>query len=363
MSTLSVTNLKNAASATNNLVLNPDGSVNISGGTLSPQTGFKNRLINPAMVIDQRNAGAATTPSVNGPAYLLDRFFFYNSQVSKLTYQQNAGSVTPPVGFSKYFGITVASAATVGAGDVFLITQAIEGQNVADLDWGTANAATVSLSFWVRSSLTGNFSGALQNSGNTRTYVFSYAIAQANTWEKKTITITGDTAGTWLTNNGIGIALNFSLGAGATFSTTAGSWVAGNTPNATGSVNLVATSGATFYITGVQLERGSVATPFEFRSIGQELALCQRYYAANSGYRMLGVFATGVAQAEYITVPVYMRAAPTVTVTPSSFQNVGFNSAGTTYAYADGFKYTFNTSVAINSNGVGILIWTASAEL
>jgi len=264
----------------NSIVDAAGGSSAILYGVASPPNsmGFRNRIINGEMRIDQRNAGASVTPASNGPAYLLDRFAYYNSQVSKLTYQQNAGGVTPPAGFSNYLGVTVASAATVGSGDVFVFYQNIEGLNVSDLAWGTANAQPVTISFWVRSSLTGNFSASLQNSALNRTYAYPYSISQANTWERKTIIVNGDTAGTWLTNNGIGITAGWNLGAGSSVSTAAGSWVAGNTPNATGSVNLVATAGATFYITGVQLEAGSVASPFERRDYGRELMMCQRYY-------------------------------------------------------------------------------------
>jgi hypothetical protein len=279
MSTLSVTNLKNAASATNNLVLNPDGSVNISGGTLSPQTGFKNRLINGDMRIDQRNAGASVTIGGAGNlVYTLDRWAAYCDQNSKFSVQQDAGAVTPPVGFTDYLGVTSLSAYSVGASEAFGLQQAIEGFNTADLGWGTANAKTVTLSFQVRSSLTGTFGGALRNSANNRSYPFTYTVSAANTWEQKSITIAGDTTGTWLTTNGAGIKLWFSLGAGSTFSGTASAWAASNLLSATGATSVVGTSGATFYITGVQLERGSTATPFEFRSIGTELGLCQRYF-------------------------------------------------------------------------------------
>ena len=304
----------------NSIVDAAGGSSAVLYGVASPPNsmGFRNRLINSDMRIDQRNAGASVTPASNGPAYLLDRFAYYNSQVSKLTYQQNAGGVTPPAGFSNYLGVTVASAATVGSSDVFLLYQPIEGFNVSDLAWGTANAQSITISFWVRSSLTGNFSGALQNSGNTRTYAFPYSISQANTWERKTVTVNGDTAGTWLTNNGTGITINFSLGTGSSLSTTAGSWVAGNTPNATGSVNLVATAGATFYITGVQLEAGSVATPFERRDYGRELMMCQRYgwRVADGGIGRvgLGTWNSSVSADIMIPLPVEMRATPALTV-------------------------------------------------
>jgi hypothetical protein len=187
---------------------------------------MKNRIINGAMVIDQRNAGASVTPS-SGNTYTLDRFKATATQASKFTVQQNAASITPPAGFTYYAGITSASAYSVLSTDHFEYGQNIEGFNVADLGWGTANAKTVTLSFWVRSSLTGTFGGTIQNSAQTRSYPFTYTISSANTWELETITIAGDTTGTWLTTNGIGIRATFNLGAGATYSTTANAWAAG----------------------------------------------------------------------------------------------------------------------------------------
>ena len=237
---------------------------------------MKNRIINGAMVIDQRNAGALTNPAVTA-TYYLDRWLAASIVASKYSIGQNAGSVTPPAGFTNYLGCTSLSAYSPTGSDNFNIQQRIEGYNVADLGWGTADAKTVTLSFWVYSSLTGTFGGSLRNSASSRSYPYSYTISSANTWEQKSITIAGDTTGTWLTTNGTGIVLLFSLGAGSTISGTAGAWAAGNYVSATGATSVVGTSGATFYITGVQLEVGSSATGFEYRQYGQELALCYRY--------------------------------------------------------------------------------------
>lgn len=263
----------------------PYGSVNAdtlvtstSGGVLGAGNAsiMKNRLINGDMRIDQRNAGASVTPSAD--SYLIDRWQYSASQASKFTWQQNKGAVTPPVGFSNYLGTSVASAVTVGASDYFVLVQKIEGYNMADLGWGTANAKTVTLSFQVYSSLTGTFGGTLANNGNTRCYPFTYSIPVANTWTTISVTIAGDTTGTWLTTNGVGVGVQFGLGVGSTYSGTAGSWAGTQYISATGATSVVGTSGATFYITGVQLEVGSSATGFEYRQYGQELALCQRYY-------------------------------------------------------------------------------------
>jgi hypothetical protein len=280
---------------------------------------FKNRIINGAMVIDQRNAGASVTQTTSAP-YSVDRFFIYGTVNSKFTAQQNAGSVTPPTGFTYYLGCTSSSAYSVTSTDRFDFGQAIEGYNIGDLGFGTANAKTTTLSFWVRSSLTGTFGGSLRNGSADRSYVFSYTINSANTWEQKSVTITGDTTGTWNTTNSQGLYINFSLGAGSTLSTTAGSWVAGNYLSVTGGTSVVGTSGATFYITGVQLEVGTQATTFDYRNYGTELGFCQRYFhrivSGNSGTGgIVGAGAQTSTTSGYAYTSVYppMRAAPTIT--------------------------------------------------
>ena len=277
--------LQTGATPTTAVTVGTDQSVTLAGTlalqsqNMSPYTGFKNRLINSAMVIDQRNAGASVSTASGAAAFTLDRFKIDYSQTSKFTLQQNAGSVTPPAGFGNYLGVTSSSAYSVLAGDYFQISQAIEGFNTSDLAFGTASAATVTLSFWVRSSLTGTFGGALQNSAVNRSYPYSYTISVANTWEQKTITIAGDTSGTWIgATNGIGLAVSFNLGMGSTRSGTANAWASANYLAPTGATSVVGTNGATFYITGVQLEKGSTATSFDYRPYGTELLLCQRYF-------------------------------------------------------------------------------------
>jgi hypothetical protein len=263
-----------------------NGSTLLGSGDLTVATSttlLKNRIINGAMVIDQRNAGASVS-NINGAVYTLDRWDTGGSAASKFTVQQNAGSVTPPVGFGNYLGATSSSSYSIASGDYFFIQQSIEGFNTADLAWGTANAKTVTLSFQVYSSLTGTFGGALRNSALNRSYPFSYSIPVANTWTTISITIAGDTTGTWIgATNGVGIKVAFSLGTGSTYSATAGSWVAGNYVSVTGATSVVGTSGATFYITGVQLEVGSSATGYEYRLYNQELSACQRYFEAVQG--------------------------------------------------------------------------------
>ena len=248
-------------------------------GQYAQYTGFKNRIINGAMMIDQRNAGASGTAA----GYTVDRFAYYSTQASKITWQQNAGSVTPPTGFKNYLGFTSSSAYSVLSTDYFIMDQAIEGLNLADMGFGTGAASTFTVSFWVRSSLTGTFGGAICNGANDRSYPFSFTISAANTWEQKSITVAGDTTGTWLTTNGTGLNLYISLGAGSSNTATAGAWTAGFKPAPTGATSVVGTNGATFYITGVQLEKGTTATSFDYRPYGTELALCQRYYEVLNG--------------------------------------------------------------------------------
>jgi len=349
--------------------------------TNAQYTGFKNRLINSAMVIDQRNAGASVTQTTS-VIYSVDRFSFNGSVTSKFTVQQNAGAVTPPAGFINYLGITSLSAYSVPAGELYVIRQAIEGLNTADLTWGTANAQTVTLSFWVRSSLTGTFGGSLRNSAADRSYPFSYAINSANTWEQKSITIAGDQSGTWLTTNGIGINLFFGLGVGSTYSNTAGAWAAGDYRSATGATSVVGTSGATFYITGVQLEKGSTATSFDYLDYGRSLIQCQRYYwkfspltggRFNNGYAESSTSCLGVIQ-----FPVPMRTAPTAleqsgtasdyVVRGSAANNVcssvpTFQNAN---VYGSGFAFTVSSGLTGNgafqmraATDAGYLGWSA----
>ena len=308
---------------------------------------MRNRIINGAMVIDQRNAGASVATSSGTQVYAVDRWQAVYSQVSKFTLQQNAASVTPPTGFINYLGITSSSAYTVGSGEQFNIRQAIEGLNVTDLGWGTASAATVTLSFWVRSSLTGTFGGCLMNSATNRSYPFSFTISAANTWEQKSVTVAGDTTGTWLTTNGVGVYVWFGLGVGSTLSATAGAWSAGYYPSATGATSVVGTNGATFYITGVQLEKGSTATSFDYRPYGTELQLCQRYLPAfryDTSNTMLPSqlqFNSTTAGRGMIAFPVPTR----TTVTGATISSAGhftcFDSAGT------------NTVVSALANAVG----------
>jgi hypothetical protein len=333
-------------------------AVNIAQGGSNNVT-FRNRLINGNMVFDQRNAGASVTASTTGQfVYTLDRWNYYVTVASKFTLQQNAGSVTPPVGFSNYLGITSSSAYSVGSGDLFLLDQKIEGFNTADLAWGTANAKTVTLSFQVYSSLTGTFGGSILNGNQSRSYPFTYTVSTANTWTQVSITVVGETTGTWLTTNGIGIYLFFGIGVGSTYSGTAGSWSSSTYYSATGGTSVVGTNGATFYITGVQLEAGTTASPFEYRQYGTELQLCQRYYqqigkTPNSTYQGYGVGVAVNSTTVEIIIPfvVTMRTAPSFTFNnPTNSLITG--GAGSVSAVSSDISTPFNIMYQCISSGL-----------
>jgi hypothetical protein len=352
----------------------PYGTVNADVITTSTAGGIlgagnasimKNRIINGAMVIDQRNAGASVTPT--NLSYNLDRWACLLTQASKFTVQQNAGSVTPPVGFSKYLGATSSSAYSIAAGDRFGIYQTIEGFNGADLAWGTANAKTITISFQVYSSLTGTFSGNLRTgSGTDYSYVFTYSIPVANTWTTISVTIAGPTVGTWASDNSGFVTVNFSLGVGSTYSTTAGSWTAGNYWGNSSAVSVVGTNGATFYITGVQLEVGSSATGFEYRQYTTELQLCQRYlpawnYVGSSNQTVTGGFMQSTTNLVSVhQFPTVARTAPTgVTVVSGSGSmntSFSFNGAGSNPTAA-AFYYGSTNSGTISWTTTGATQW------
>ena len=297
--------------------------------------GFKNRIINGAMVIDQRNAGASTTiTNTSASTYTLDRWAVYGSAASKFSVQQNAGSVTAPAGLPNYLGITSLSAYSVSAGDYFTLQQRIEGFNSVDLAWGTANAQAVTLSFRVYSSLTGTFGGSIQNSAQNRSYPFSYTVSSANTWTTISITIPGDTSGTWIgATNGIGMYVFWGLGIGSTYgSGTAGAWTGSLVFVPTSSVSVVGTNGATFYITGVQLEKGATATSFDYRDYGRELIMCQRYYAKQLSIATFTNFGLGTGLSAtnasmWLKFNVTMRSAPTIAVA-----SMGLSDGSSLYA-------------------------------
>ena len=298
------------------------GNISFSDSTTfntAQSLGRRNRITNGNMLIDQR--GSATTPATDAYTYTTDRWAYEASVASKASVGQNTGSVTPPSGFTKYLGAASSSAYSVTSTDFFNIQQPIEGLNISDLAWGTASAKTVTLSFWVYSSLTGTFGAALRNGAANYSYPFSYTISSANTWTYTTITVAGPTAGTWPTDNSRALTVIFSLGTGSTYSGTAGAWAAANYTSATGAVSVVGTNGATFYITGVQLEVGTKATPYEMQIYSDQLAQCQRYYVKlGMDGALFGSLGTGICNANnsgqsfVIRLPVTMRIQPIPTV-------------------------------------------------
>jgi hypothetical protein len=306
---------------------------------------YRNRIINGDMRIDQRNAGTLNNSSQT--QYHVDRWNFLGTQVSKFSIQKSA---TAPSGFTSSLLFTSLAATTAGASDWWAVRQVIEGFNVADLGWGTADAKAITISFWARSSLTGVFGGSLLNDAANRTYAFTYSISAANTWEYKTVTIPGDTSGTWLTDANAGIRLVFGLGAGASAKTAAGSWTAGAFwGGATGTVDLTATNGSTLYLTGVQLEVGSKASAFERRPYGMELALCQRYYEMGEYTFAVTNNLGSTLSGHFINFKVEKRGTPTIVAT---------DIVGNANRYSNYNRSSF----ARTDNFGGVTVWGAAVR-
>jgi len=325
----------------------PDSTNQFSGGAFS----FKNRVINGGMVIDQRNAGASVTLDGNG-VYPVDRWRCDESSDGGATGEQVQDA---PAGFVDSLKITTTTAdGTLSAAQYMAANQFVEGFNTADFGWGTANAKTVTLSFWVKSSLTGTFAGGVDNNAGNRSYVFNYTIAVADTWEYKTITIVGDTSGTWNTTNARGLGLRFGLGAGTDFNGTVGAWQSGSKFSSSGAVSVIGTLNATWFVTGVQLEVGSVATPFERRPYGAELALCQRYYythapkgASNIHTNVFYFNNTEIDGA--LQFPVAMRTAPSlVTASGTNYYVCERNNGSDFFDAWNSIAYTSTTACGLS---------------
>lgn len=281
--------------------------------------GFRNRIINGAMVIDQRNAGASVTPTADS-TYTLDRWKIRNGggagRFSVIQSSTSAANLPTSV------LLTVTTTSAPSGAEIYGFEQDIEGYNMADFGWGTANAQAVTLSFQVRSSLTGTYCISIRNSVADRSYVAEFTINSANTFETKTITVPAITTGTWLSTNGAGLLFLVCLGSGSTREGTAGSWQSSNIVATSNQVDWINTSGATFYITGVQLEKGSTATSFDYRPYGTELALCQRYYYKLQADDTSYLFGSGGATSA--TAGVFMGVFPvTLRTTPSALEQNG----------------------------------------
>jgi hypothetical protein len=368
-----------------------DSSGNLGVGTASPTSkldvngaltatsvnsqntfGFKNRLINGAMVIDQRNAGASVTPT-NGQ-FSVDRWKYGSPAGSGVVSLQRVADA--PAGFINSLKCTVTTASTPSSGDTYTILQPIEGSNIYDFNLGTASAQAFTISFWVKSSVTGTFSVAVRSTGGAQTFLKNYVVSSANTWEYKTVLISAPTSGTFATDTSSALFVNFSLGAGSSFISTESSWNSGAFSQTSGATNLIANSGATFYITGVQLEKGSTATSFDYRPYGTELALCQRYFCkamTASGYAN-----TTTSTAFSGSFPVTMRTSPTMGLTgvlaitdgAANFTQSSI-SVGTFLGTDTGFFITGATNFTgltqyrpyLINYSVNVNLLTASAEL
>jgi hypothetical protein len=331
-----------------------------ASGSPGTTTGFKNRLINGGMTVSQYNgASSVTNPGSN--AYIVDRWQINTSFTGSCG--QNLGGVTPPPNFSNYLGMSVGSAGQTLTNYSF--RQWIEGYNSADLAFGTANAKSVTLSFWVRSSVTGTFGGALQNEAGNRSYPYSYTIAAANTWQQVTVAIPGDTSGTWTgATNGYGIQVIVSYGAASARQGTPGAWAAADYRSCTGQVDLFSTNGATFYITGCQLEVGTTATNFDFRNYGTELALCQRYYAQSlsnvaasalysQGYGVYLIgwnYNGGSWVGGHTKLPVTMRTSPSCTIYTTAVGGAQTPTANKCSYYQGGWTSASCISIASITN-------------
>ena len=319
----------------------------------------RNKIINGDMRIDQRNAGASVTRNTLSNVYTLDR---WNSRAEGADGVYTVQQITDaPSGFVNSLKVTTTTAdAALGATQIYAIHQPIEGNNCSDFAWGTADAKPITISFWIKSSLTGTFGGSVENANGSRAYPFSYEISSANTWEYKTIAISGDTTGTWETGNAIGLWVWFGLGVGATGSGTSGAWGVGPKYSATGAVSVIGTLNATWQITGVQLEAGSVATPFEHRMYGQELALCQRYYQnlfPDIDMPVIRSQTSDTLRRATVFLKVSMRVSPTAVITDNS--GVGTYSVVSTTVDA-----VRNSCIAASAGSVPrVTGLTADAEL
>jgi hypothetical protein len=294
------------------------GSVsNISTASLNggPLAGFRNRIINGNFDIAQRGTSFA---AIANAAYSLDRWTWGQAGAMVCTVTQSTD--VPNNTFQSSYKVDVTTVdSSIAAGDYAFISQKIEGYNVRDLI-GT----TFTVSFWVKSPKTGVHCVSFSNSGQNRSYIKEYTIAVVNTWEYKTVTVTGGliTAGTWNWTNGEGLEVGFSLATGSTYQTTSDAWQTGDFLGTANQVNVMDNTANDFFLTGVQLEPGPVATPFERRPIGTELALCQRYFQVLTALRLAGNTTIGNELAWPITYNTAMRAYPTGTSTDFTLNNV-----------------------------------------
>ena len=332
---------------------------------LAPIAGGRNKIINGAMSISQRGTSAISNVAATN-TYGTDRWHVYGSSASKMTVTQSTTNPTGQ-GFSYSTLVTSSAATTPGSGDFYGFRQYIEGNNIADLAWGTSSAKPIVVSFWVRSSIAGTYSVTLIGAGNTRTYIATYTISAANTWEKETVYISaGETTGTWETGNGVGANLWFDLGSGTGNNGTAGGWNTSLLTRTSGSTNWVGTSGATFYVTGVQIESGAAATPFEFEDYSTLLQKCKRYY-----YRAIDPVGVGTCNGQpvRITIPFHtqMRTIPTTNIsgTMNFFNGAAIGSTGSIagiYNTIHHGQIDFSVSGGFGGNANSVVLYSSGGS-
>ena len=334
-----------------------------SSALLPAGLGFRNKIMNGNMVIAQRGTAAITGSSAK--QYPVDRWVCQSSTTNSVTFQQ---STTAPAGFTNSIVATSGNSATAYTSNNYtFMYQYIEGYNIADLAYGSASAKQVSVSFWCRASQTGTYNAVLENSNATRNYVTTFTVNTANTWEYKTLLISGSPSGTWLTDNGAGLAFYIVLGMGSTYETASpNTWLESSVKYGTsGAVDIGAYNAATFYLTGVQLEQNYQPTPFEQRPYGVELQLCQRYYqrynndgGSNTTPLNGGVFVgTGVgAVGGYLIHPVRLRR--TLTSSDISYANIGIDDQAT---FGTGVSSVVVNSSRATLDTTGLFIATTSS--
>jgi len=337
-------------------------AVNIAQSGSNNQT-MRNRIINGAMAIAQRSTSSLTVNSAVGDVYPVDRFnAFVSGSTGAFTVQQSS-DVPTGSGFKNSIVLTVTTAdSSLATNDICAIRQIVEGLNAYDLNWGTANAQPVTLSFWAKSSITGTHSGAFTNGDWTRAYAFTYTLSAANTWQYITVTAPGAPSGSWGNGNDRGIQVVFNMGTASANLSAANTWTTTSlvTVGATGSVQLISTLGATLFITGVQLEEGTAASPFEYRLYGTELALCQRYCpvwnfpSANANVANTFVYSTGTGGPFTLANPVSVRS-PVTGITVSAVNQ---------FSVADGDSSTAlnGLTLATSSNLITFIQWSTATN-
>ena len=341
-------------------------------GTPQPYS-FKNRVINGAMAIDQRNSGTVNTPANGG--YSVDRWQSNYSGGGVYSCQQVS---TAPAGFFNSLKLTVTTAdSSIAATDVYVMVQVIEGYNLADLNQGTTNAKSFTLSFWVQSSVTGTYSAGVRSGAGDVGYAFNYTISAANTWTYVSATIPGTSLGTWATGNTSGLILLIDLGSGSNRNLTPNTWTSGIGYNTSSQTPWISTNGATFYLTGVQLEAGTTATSFDYRPYGTELALCQRYFYNFIGSSSNSLLIT-TGQAYSTTNGIYaiqpfvpMRTTPTLSYSGVSTWTASGNGTTLTSLSIDAgsserilrIVAVVNSALLVTGNATGLNLSNASSYI